>query len=100
MKNSRYALVDIIKESNPLFQSNPTLGEFIYIALIKDSKQEQPFRLVVENFEDLKEAESQIKLWIKCREEEDACATGEMAREATNAKADENLSKLKKTFVK
>lgn len=100
MKNSCYTLDRISKEPNPLFQSNPSLGEWIYVAVIKDSEQEQPFRVVVENFEDLSEAEAQIRNWIKCREEEDAQLIAEQERAEANLKADENISKLQEVFSK
>lgn len=100
MKNSCYTLERISKEPNPLFQSNPSLGEWIYVAVIKDSEQEQPFRVVVENFDDLAEAEAQIRNWIRCREEEDARLGTEAERAEAESKADENISKLQETFSK
>lgn len=96
---NRYTLVDIIEEKNPLHASNPTLEPVLYVAIIKDSEQEAPFRLVVENFADPVEARKEIDAWIAEREREDAAREGEKLVQAEGAERAEKFTKLKTTLL-
>lgn len=95
---SHYSVVDIVREPNPLYQQNPSLKEFLFVAVIQDSRQEQPFRVVIENFETVEEAKEQIDTWIRCREEEDARRADEAAREVRNTQDLTKLGELKNLY--
>lgn len=95
----RYSVIDIIQEANPLHQSNPSLGEFVFIGLVKDELQEQPFRVLIENFETIEEAKAQLDGWIAAREKEDEAREAEAARESGRSKAASTLDSLKKAIL-
>lgn len=95
----RYTLIDIVQETNPLHATNPSLQEKLYIAVIKDAEQEQPFRLVVENFADPVEAKKEIDAWIAEREAEHG-AKEEEARKAQKEQEDRaRFEELKTTLL-
>lgn len=96
---NRYTLVDIIEEKNPLHASNPTLEPVLYVAIIKDSEQEAPFRLVVENFADPVEAKKEIDAWIAEREREDAAREAEEFSKAEQEARSEKIVELKTTLL-
>ena len=96
---NRYTLVDIIEEKNPLHVTNPTLEPMLCVALIKDSEQEAPFRLVVENFADPVEARKEIDAWIAEREREDASREEEKLTQVEEAARAEKFAALKNTIL-
>jgi hypothetical protein len=95
----RYSVVDIVEEKNSLHATNPELQEFLFVAIIKDEKQEQPFRVLIENFETVEEAQEQIALWIAAREAEDMQAEEESMWSKRKTKASKALSSLKKAII-
>jgi len=96
---NRYTLTDIVEEANPLHATNPTLEPMLYVALIKDSEQEAPFRLVVENFADPVEARKEIDAWIAEREREDAAREEEKLAQAGETERAEKFAALKNTIL-
>lgn len=96
---NRYTLVDIIEEKNPLHVSNPELEPMLCVALIQDSEQEKPFRLVVENFADPAEARKEIDAWIAERERENEAREGEKLMQAGEAERAEKFTQLKTTLL-
>lgn len=96
---NRYTLVDIVREKNPLFSSNPSLQEDLFVAVIKDTQQEQPFRLVVENFASAEEARKEIAAWIAAREEEDARRVDEVTKAEAEVAKEARLGDLKSALL-
>jgi len=66
----------------------------IWVALIKATDVEQPFRVHVENFETEEEVMQQVNAWINARNEEDAAALIERERIAKEALEDGIASRL------
>lgn len=95
----RYSLIDIVREKNPLFLSNPSLQEDLFIAVIKDTEQEQPFRLVVENFASVDEARKEIAAWITAREEEDMRRVDEATKAEAEVAKEARLGDLKSALL-
>lgn len=95
---NRYTVIDIVREANPLHASDNSLQEHLFVAIIKDAQQEQPFKVVIENFERVEDAKEQIDNWIKCREEEDAQRDAEEQKSAHTSEQLSTLDKLKKLY--
>lgn len=95
----RYSVIDIVQEANALHQSNPELSDVVFVAIIKDTDQEQPFRVVIENFDTIEQAKEQIDLWIAAREQEDMQREKEMREEEKRSDNASKLDSLKKSII-
>lgn len=66
----------------------------VFVALIQQNDDEQPYRVVVENIADKNLAMKEVNSWIAEREREDAARIAEQENDAKIAAEDENLTQL------
>lgn len=52
----------------------------VFVALVRKDNEEQPFRVLIENFNSKEEALSEVNAWIREREREDSAAEVERER--------------------
>lgn len=85
-----YQLLKIEKETT-VIETRPV---DIYVALVKKEGEEQPFRVVLENFETKDEALAQIHAWIAERTREDESAVVEAEKDRQTAVQDSIMNEI------
>lgn len=89
-----YTLLKFVKESTLVDGKMKD----IYVALIRRSEVQQPFRVTVENFTDENEAMQEVEEWIAAREAEDAAALAEREDAEEREKKDKVLNNLNRSI--
>lgn len=65
-----------------------------YVALVAKDGEDQPFRIVLNNFESADEAMAQVDRWIKVQEEDEANGRKEAEAAALESKQDSIIAQI------
>ena len=89
-----YSIVRFEKEEVAIGSETRT----VFVACVVKQGEEQPYRVVVENFDTPESALAEVNAWIKNQENDDLRAIAEQEREAEAQKNEETLNSLNESL--
>lgn len=85
---SNYQVIEYLKENVP------DTGKTCIVALVQKTGEEQPFRVVCENFSSMDDVKEVVADWIKTADEDDERAAMNYEEEQKQAKIDATVNEL------